>query len=1166
MALRFITGRSGSGKTAKVLNEIRDRLWEDPAGKPIIYLVPDQMTFLSEYKLIKTPNLEGMMRAQVFSFSRLAWRILQETGGGNRHHLDSVGVNMLIRKIMEGKKDELKMFRRSADKPGFVMQMEEMLAEFKRYCLNPKDINEFREYSLQQSSDAVRDKLHDLELIYQAFEDELVGKYLDSEDYFRLLIEKLAQSSYIAEASIYIDGFYSLTPQELQIVEGLLKLSKDVTVVLTLDQPYRVSPPDGLNLFRQTGQTYFNIYQRAVALGVIVENDEHLESAPRFKGNPGLAHLEANLTVRPAHEFNEDTSVTVVQALNRRAEVEGVARTILRLVRDGNHRFRDVAILVRNGESYHDLINTVFLDYQIPVFIDTKRTMLNHPLIELIRSTLEILNTNWRYEPVFRAIKTELLHPIGLNTESMREKVDRLENYVLSRGIKGNRWYSKDPWIYRRIRGLELEEGRQTNQEKQLEDELNELKELFNSAILRLSKRLKRAQTGQEMCESLYLYLEELHIPEKLEKLKVEAEERDDLISAREHEQAWDAIVNLLDQFVELLSEEKMTLKQFSTIMESGFETLKFSLVPPAIDQVLVASLDLSRLDDIRTAFVMGLNEGVLPGKAGKDGILSDQDRENLAVNGFELAPSSKLRLLDEEFIAYKAFATPSESLYLTYPLADEEGKALLPSSYIKRVKDVLPKMQEAVFMNDPSDLDASEQAEYAANYDVALSYLTAQLQLKKRNYPVHPVWWDVYNAYMDHERMRPEAVRVLSSLFYQNKTKRISAETSKKIYGENILASVSRMELFNSCAFAHYAAHGLKLKERKIFRLDAPDIGEMFHGALKIISDYLYERNISWSSLTKEQCLMLARKAVERLAPKLQNQILLSSNRHHYLKRKLEQVIGRASIVLSEQAKQSGFVPVGLELGFGKNGQLPPLSFELKDGTKMELVGRIDRIDKAEENDSVYLRVLDYKSSEKDLNLSEVYYGLALQMLTYLDIVITHSNTLVGKDALPAGVLYFHVHNPVVKSKGMVELSVLEQEIFKSFKMKGLLLGDPDVVQLMDQSLEQGVLSNSNMIPAGLKKDGTLQAKSKIASQEEFSLLQNHIRHLYQEAGNEIVGGNVEINPYKLKDKVPCTFCTFKSVCQFDQSTEDNEYRLLSANKQDEVLNVLRREVPTHE
>ena len=209
--------------------------------------------------------------------------------------------------------------------------------------------------------------LHDLELIYQAFEDELVDKYLDSEDYFRLLIEKLSQSSYIAEATIYLDGFYSLTPQELQIVEELLKLSKDVTVVLTLDQPYRISPPDGLNLFRQTGATYFNLYQRALAIGVIVENDEHLESAPRFKGNRGLSHLEANLTVRPAHEFNEETSVTVVQAVNRRAEVEGIARTILRYVRDGNYRFRDLAILVRNGESYHDLINTVFQDYQIPV-------------------------------------------------------------------------------------------------------------------------------------------------------------------------------------------------------------------------------------------------------------------------------------------------------------------------------------------------------------------------------------------------------------------------------------------------------------------------------------------------------------------------------------------------------------------------------------------------------------------------------------------------------------------------------------------------------------------------------------------------------------------------------------------------------------------------------
>ncbi len=1160
MSLRFLLGRSGTGKTSFILDEIRGQLAENPEGNPIIYLVPDQMTFLSEYKLIKTPGLAGMIRAQIFSFSRLAWRVLQETGGMSRIHLDNVGVSMLIRKVIVENKEELKVFRRSADKQGFVMQIEQMLTEFKRYCIRPDELQHYLGQASAKEG-AIQDKLHDLELVYRSFEDELIGKYLHSEDYFRLLIEKMATSAYMAHAEIYIDGFYSLTPQELLIIEEMMKRGCKMTVALTLDQDYKQAPPDNLELFRQTGTTYYQIYQIARKLGVSVAEDIFLTETSRFSENFALKHLEQNFTVRPVHSYEQQADITISQAVNRRAEIEGVARTILKLVRDKQYRFRDVAILIRNSEAYRDILQTVFRDYRIPLFIDVKRTMLHHPLIELIRSTLEILTTNWRYESVFRAIKTELLFPLESNHDYMREKVDRLENYVLSRGIKGERWTSKDRWTYRRVRSLELEEHSQTDKERQVEEELNELKQLFTEPILKLSRRIKQATTARELAEALYLYLEELHVPEQLDKLRIAAEKKGDLALAREHEQSWNAVVDLLDQFVELLNEEKISLKSFTAIIESGLESLHFSLVPQAMDQVIVANLDLSRLDDVKAAFVIGLNDGVLPGKTVDEGIISDQDREVLLQTGLQLAPSSKVRLLDEEFTAYKAFTTASHSLYLSYPLADEEGKALLPSPYLKRVRDVVTHVYETFYSNDPSDVSPGEQADFVVNVDVALSYLTSQLQLRKRNYPIHTLWWDVYNTLMNDELVMGETTRILSSLFYENKARKLSTETSKQLYGEDIVTSVSRMEMFNGCAFSHFAAHGLKLRERQIYRLDAPDIGEMFHGALKLISDYLLKHGISWKSLTKEQCVLLARKAVETLAPKLQNQILLSSNRHHYLKRKLEHVIGRATVVLSEQAKWSGFAPIGLELGFGKDGTLPPLSFTLQNGSKMELMGRIDRVDQAQDENEIFLRVLDYKSSAKDLNLTEVYYGLALQMLTYLDIVVTHSKLLVGTEAMPAGVLYFHVHNPVIQSKGMLSIDQIEQEIFKDFKMKGLILGDHDVIQLMDQSLEIGASSKSDIIPASFKKDGTLSANSKIASHEEFSLLQKHVRHTYEEAGNKMMDGDVGIAPYKLKDRTPCAFCSFKSVCQFDQSLEDNQYRNLPDKRPKEVLDLLRGE-----
>ncbi|WNS76814.1 helicase-exonuclease AddAB subunit AddB [Bacillus sp. DTU_2020_1000418_1_SI_GHA_SEK_038] len=1160
MSVRLLIGRSGSGKTDYCLNEIRAELKRDPIGNPpLIYLVPEQMTFLSEYKLITTPGLGGMIRSQVYSFTRLAWKILQETGGISRYHINSVGINMLIRKIIDEKKDSLKLFQRAADKNGFIQQVEQMMTEFKRYCVQPEELSEKQAQLTQEEhvNKALHDKLHDLELIYRSFEESLIDKYVDSEDYFRLLVEKAGQSEYLQKAEVYIDGFYSFTPQEFMIVEQLMKHCKKVTITLTLDQPFKKNPPDELHLFRMSGETCQTIYEIAAQQGLQVE--EVILNGQKRWGKPSLKHLEEKFESRPAEGYKGETAVHIGHAANRRAEIEGIARKINRLVRTKGLRYRDIAILSRNGQDYFDIIGTIFHDYQIPYFIDQKRTMLHHPLVELIRSTLEVINGNWRYEPIFRAVKTELLFPAKLNAHHLREQMDRLENYCLAYGIQGDKWTNKKRWIYRRIRGLEFESFGQTDAEKEIEQELNELRDMITGPILRLSRRLKKAHSGRQYCEAVYLYLEELDVPAKLESWKLEEDNKGNLVKSREHEQSWNAIMELLDQYVEMLGEEEVTLKQFASILEAGLESLRFTLIPPALDGVMAADLDMSRLSDIKAAFIIGMNDGVFPAKFSEEGLLADSDREQLLVNGLKIAPASKTRLLDEEFIAYKAFATPSDWLFISYPLANEEGKALLPSSYIKRLTDLLPDCVHHDYLSDPAELPENEQLEYAVNLHTSLAYLTSQMGLKKRNYPIYDFWWDIYNYFLHHEQWRGQALKVLSSLNYENKTKQLKEEMSKDLYGDIIQASVSRMELFHGCPFSHFAQHGLKLKERQVFRLEAPDIGDLFHAALKYIAETVMSKKLSWTDLTRKQCEILAQEAVEMLAPKLQNEILLSSNRHYYIKRKLEQIISRASYVLSEHAKMSGFSPIGLELGFGPKGELPPLTFPLKNGAKMELIGRIDRVDKAEDKDGVFLRVIDYKSSSKDINVNEVYYGLALQMLTYLDIIVSHSHALIGTEANPAGILYFHVHNPIISTSKMLTIDDIEQEIFKKFKMNGLILGEENVIKLMDQTLDNG---DSSIISAGFKKDGTLSKRSKIASKQEFEQLRQYVRKMYTKTGNQITEGKVDISPYKMKDKTPCTFCSFKPVCQFDESLGANEYRMLVPQPKDDVLASIRKEV----
>lgn len=1156
MSVRIVLGRSGSGKTELCLQEIRERLTSDPTGDPIIYLVPEQMSFLSEYRLATTPGLGGMIRAQVYSFPRLAWRILQETGGFTRYHLTSVGTSMMIRKIIEDKKDQLKIFQRTADKNGFVQQLEQMLIEFKRYAVKPEDL--LAKQGENSGEQALTEKLHDLELVYRQFEDELFGKYLDSEDYFQLLAEKVPSSDYLKNAEIYIDGFYSFTPLELLIIEQLIKSAKRVTISLPLHQSFKQKDPTELDLFRLTGETYRSLSEMIQVNRFQQEDDVLLTSQHRWN-HESLKHLEAEFDSRPTRKFTGDTAIHIAEAANRRAEVEGVARKIRGLAREQGFRYRDMAILMRNENDYRDILETVFTDYSIPYFVDQKRTMLNHPLIELIRSSLETILGNWRYEPIFRAIKTDLLFPVGADLNKSREQMDLLENYVLAYGIQGEKWTRKNRWIYRRIRGLEFSGTAQTDAEQATEQLLNDLRAMVTAPLQRLARRLKKADSGRKLCEAVYLYIEELDIPAKLEEWRVAAEAKGSLVEAREHDQAWNAVIDLFDQFVEIIGDEDVSARQFISILDAGFESMKFSLIPPAIDQVVVANLEKTRLADIKAAFIIGANEGVFPAKVPDEGIFGDDDREILLQEGLKLAPPSKQRLLDENFFAYKAFTTPSELLYVSYPIANEEGKSLIPSTYIKRLGDLFPDHPRHSYSADPSELPELEQLEYTSGENTALSYLAAQLQLKKRHYPVYDFWWDVYDYYMKHPRWRESARKVLSSLFYENTTKQLSEQISQELYGEEIEASVSRMELFNSCAFSHYIQHGLKLRDRQVFRLEAPDIGDLFHAALKHIAETIMTENMSWASLTLDQVQRLAKDAVDTLAPKLQNEILLSSNRHQYIKQKLQNIISRASLIMSDHAKASGFSPIGLELGFGKKGTLPPLSFTLKNGTKMELMGRIDRVDKAEDPSGVYLRVLDYKSSEKELNLTEVYYGLALQMLTYLDIIISHSPQLVGKQADPAGVLYFHVHNPMINATKMLSLDEIEEEILKQFKMNGLLLADENVIQMMDRTLDSGV--NSQIISAGFKKDGSLTKASKVASRADFEGLRDFIRNKYVETGNGIISGVVDIDPYKLKDRLPCTFCSFKSVCQFDRALDSNEFRKLAPKDKEDIFSEIKRE-----
>ncbi|GGI43506.1 ATP-dependent helicase/deoxyribonuclease subunit B [Paenibacillus marchantiophytorum] len=1173
MSIRFVIGRAGSGKSERCLIEMKQQLAAEPEGDPLVLLVPEQATFQAEHALVSDPGIRGMIRAQVLSFHRLAWRVMQEEGGTARLPIDDTGKKLLLTSILHKYKEKLRLFGHSAEQMGFVDRLNQLFTEMKRYCVTAEQLtnHENKRAAALGESGLLRDKMHDIQLVYRQFEAELARQYLDGEDYLTLLAEQIPNSAYLKSASIWIDGFHGFTPQEFAVLGALFANCKQVTVTLCVDRELQAGDtPDELDLFHPTATTMVRMQNLIWQLGLEAAEVHHLapENSPRYEDSPALGYLERHFDRRiggAAHRYQPaaleklSDQLVIKEAVHRRAEVEGAIRDMLQLVREQGVRWREIAVMVRNMEGYQDLLRAILTDHEIPHFFDQKRSVLHHPLVEFIRSALEVVLHNWHYDAVFRCVKTDLLIP-G-EAAYQRTELDKLENYVLAFGIQGYRWTDGKPWTFKFRANLEQAEDQLQEPTEEL-DALNTSKSWIVRPLLAFAKRLQQAKSVRDQVTALYDLLVMVQAPEKLEAWSQQAIHAGKPEKAREHGQMWDSVMDMLDQLVETMGEDDLSLELFNGLIETGMESMKLGLVPPSMDQLLIGSMDRTRSSGIRYAYILGVNDGVIPAQMAEKGVLTEAERTVLTDSGLPMADGSRRKLLDEQFIVYTSLMVPGKRLWMSYPLADEEGKSLLPSELIKQIRQLFPGTEAPLLLAEPSnETPAQEQAAYIAHPNQTISYLAVRMKHWMLGGRIDDLWWETYNWYANKPIWHMKLQSVVQALQYTNKEKGLSPRTSKLLYGQNLRASVSRMEKYVACPFSHFVSHGLRLQERRVYRLDAPDIGQLFHAALNQFVQKLQQDQLDWGSLTAEQCMERSAQVVDELAPRLQGEILLSSSRYAYIARKLKQVVGRAAVVLGEHAKHGQFEPLGLEIDFGPGKELPPLTFELENGCTMEIIGRIDRVDRAEGEQGVLLRVIDYKSSSTSLQLSEVYYGLSLQMLTYLDVIITHAEQWLGIAAKPAGVLYFHVHNPMLQQKNALDLDQIEKELRKRYKMKGLITADAEVAGLMDDELLKSA-GHSQLIPVALKKDGSFYSTSSVATDEQWDTLRKYVRKQVKQIGTDITDGHVDINPYRLGKKTACLHCSYKSICQFDPLFEGNEVHVLKPRAKDQLWSELAHNV----
>lgn len=1127
MSLHFIIGRAGSGKTYYCLKEIRKELLAAPRGPAIILLVPEQATFQMEKALVNLPGLQGSIRCQVLSFQRLAWKVSQEVGGAARPALSDLAKNMLLRRLLKRREKDLKILRLGAwQQPGFIRELASTLKEFKYYCLNPSKL---KEAATSLGSNNTREllpaKLHDLALLWEDMEEALQGNTCLAEDYLEILSFNLPKAPSLKEAEIWLDGFTSFTPQEYKVLEGLLKVAQKVHIALCID-PQDLATPSGVgDPFYPTKETFKKLQDLASCLNVPLEPITILEQEipPRFVGAPVLAWVEKNFFAPLAPPWTKETgNIKIFSSPNRRTEVETVAQEILYLARTRGYRWRDITIMVRNLDLYRSILVNVLRDFEIPFFLDVKRPITHHPLVELICAALDTVSQNWASEPLFRLLKTDLL-PLA------REEVDLLENYILACGIQGSRWFDGQPWSYK---PRDFEED---------EKEISKINLLKNKVVALLGdfhKALCQAQSVQEMSLALYNLLLKLNIPEKLEEWRLKAMEKGQWEEAQEHAQIWEAVTEVLEQLVEILGEERVNIQEYRQIIMAGLEGELLGLIPQGLDQVLVISLDRSRLPEVRAAFLLGVNEGVFPARPSPSGFLKDEEREYLLKKGWEVGPGSNRHLLEEQHLVYLALTRSREFLGLSYALADEEGNALRPSPIIARLKALFPKLEESP--STPGTLTHPRSL---------LSQLAVNLSKLKAGSDPEPVWLEIYNWASSHPQYREILKKIIAGLFYSNQEDPLPGDIAHALYGNPFKTSVSQLEQFRKCPFSHFLKYGLKLKERQLYQLLPLDLGEFFHLALKELAAALKEQNKDWKDLDYASSPRFCRELIEKLLPEFQNEIFFSTARYRYLTRKYIGIIQRVVAVLGEEARRTSFRTIGNEVTFGYGENFPALRLTLPRGELLEIHGRIDRLDIAQDGDGFWVRIIDYKSTPSNFNLADFYWGLELQLLTYLEAILTYGPLFWGGPCLPAAVLYFPLINPLIrldeppiragKEEPVVEL---QEELIKKFKMKGLLVADLRALKLMDHHLP----NPSPFLPVAFKKDGSFASRSSLLSLEQFALLRQYLRKLLKEIAREILEGNIEISPYRKGGYIACKFCSYQAVCGFDPLLPGNKFRVL--------------------
>ncbi len=1150
MSVRFIFGRGGSGKSTYVLNEIKKRVQDDETT-PVIMLVPEQYTFEMEKRmsrLFQGKEKDKFLRSRVLSFKTMSNIVFSRVGGLTEVNINSSGRAMMTYKAIENVSKELNIFSKSSSQSGFVSSISDMISELKQYNINYDMLDNI---SGEIENENLRLKLKDISKIYKEYEEKLHENYIDSQDMLISLSDKLELSGYFKDAYIYIDEFTGFTPNQYRVLKQIFKEAKEVYISLTVDNPQSISYSKS-DAFSRTKFTYQKLIKLCAEEGISILPSVNInsEKIARFKDCEELLHLEKYYNAYPYKTYDKATNnIKIKEFNNLYSEIEEIAKEIVNLVRDKGVRYKDITVATRDLNKYDFLVNSIFKEYEIPNFIDKKREAKSNPIIVLIISVLEMKGRRYSYETMFRYLKSGL---IGIDSSD----INLLENYVLANGIKGKKWF-EEVWEYK----INQNTYEESEYEIETKSRVNETKNKALTPIIHLQEKLKGKNKVEDICRYIYEFLLEIEMPTTIENIIMDFKEKGELDIANQYSQVWNIVVDIFDQMVEIMGKETVSLDKFIRLISLGFDEYELGLVPPSIDQVLVSSIDRMKNPNTRYLYLVGTIDGTFPLIAKDNGLLSDNDRHSLGQKGIEVDIDSKTKTFEEQYLVYKALTSTYENLIVTYPIADHEGKTLRPSVIISRLKKIFPNIDNKSYLIKDDITTSEEILNEISTKSPTFNALINEIKEYDDGKDINDLWLDIYRYYATDDDYKNITEKVISGLNYTNQVAKVEEDKIRKLY-ENKSLSVSRLEKYAQCPFAYFIQYGLKAKGRKEYSFTAPDLGTFIHNILDKFSKQLINDNLNWRDIDYNYINNSVSNIVAEFVSKIPGYILKSSERYKYLAQRLKNMLIFAISIISEQIKQGSFEPIGYEVDFGgKKGKYPPIKIVLQNGEEINLKGQIDRVDKFENEEGKYIRIIDYKSGKKDLSLTDIYYGLQLQLLVYIDAILA-SGEYSNENINPAAILYSRIDDPIAKFDENKDDEEIRENILKSLKMQGLLIKDSNIIKQMDKSLESGEKTTSLIIPANLNKDGTLGRHTKGVTYDEFDTIRKYVKDLIKDLCEEMLSGNISILPYKNKDKVSCNFCTYSSICQFDTTLKDNKYKVINKKSDDEIIKMMRGDV----